>query len=583
MFVMCSVIAFRRTWSFSTIEFLKYRRLNPMLTSEDGQFTDDLSVPTTSWYDDEVSINEQFLSEVKHPINTIQNNGKVVIVKNISPHVTRKQLISFFSKFGKVVSCQVDSDGRWQSLHESNPVCNIISSVAEIEFKQVEDAQKALLASDEELKFYNRIMLVSTVDGRSDFDSFPINVLTRIIYYLSPLDRIRVERVNKTFLKAAAKAWAIDDSLSFANQVAFNQFFNAKNPMRNTHLQALLKRCGIYLRSLDLSGTRHLLNGNAFTIISSLCPHLHEVNISGLTADSKTLRAFSEALPQLSSVTYANMVSVGDKAIWSMFIQNGVNIRKIDLRGCKLLKGYCLKSFSAKLEHVLLDGCSRLERLCLEDLCLRSPNVKELRLNGCFRISDENINSITRCMSNLEKFSLCGDNFTMITSSGLVALSQLTNLSELMLDHNSAVSNELLEALFVPSSRLRKLSIAYAGCSVALTESSLTRIGKLQFLEDVDLSALTAVTNAVVSEIGSKCLAVRKLKLCGCTCLEDQGVCSLKNLRKLELLDITGCIMVTNLGVQPLLDCFPATENDLRQVQIALKVANSAKALLQFT
>lgn len=65
-------------------------------------FLDDLSVPTTSWYDDEVSINEQFLSEVKHPINTIQNNGKVVIVKNISPHVTRKQLISFFSKFGKV-------------------------------------------------------------------------------------------------------------------------------------------------------------------------------------------------------------------------------------------------------------------------------------------------------------------------------------------------------------------------------------------------------------------------------------------------------------------------------------------------
>lgn len=80
-----------------------------------------------------------------------------------------------------------------------------------------------------------------------------------------------------------------------------------------------------------------------------------QVNISGLTADSKTLRAFSEALPQLSSVTYANMVSVGDKAIWSMFIQNGVNIRKIDLRGCKLLKGYCLKSFSAKLEHVSFD------------------------------------------------------------------------------------------------------------------------------------------------------------------------------------------------------------------------------------
>lgn len=54
------------------------------------------------------------------------------------------------------------------------------------------------------------------------------------------------------------------------------------------------------------------------------------------------------------------------------------------------------------------------------------------------------------------------------------------------LDCNSAVSNELLEALFVSSSRLRKLSIAYAGSDIAVTEDALLGIGKLEFLEDVD-------------------------------------------------------------------------------------------------
>lgn len=32
-----------------------------------------------------------------------------------------------------------------------------------------------------------------------------MKVLARIIYYLSPLERIRIERINKTFLEAAAK------------------------------------------------------------------------------------------------------------------------------------------------------------------------------------------------------------------------------------------------------------------------------------------------------------------------------------------------------------------------------------------
>lgn len=60
----------------------------------------------------------------------------------------------------------------------------------------------------------------------------------------------------------------------------------------------------------------------------------------------------------------------------------------------------------------------------------------------------------------------------------------------------------------------------------------------------MDLSALAAVTNKVVSEISSRCLHMRKMKLRSCIYLGDEGVCTVSKLSKLELLDLSNCILV---------------------------------------
>lgn len=41
--------------------------------------------------------------------------------------------------------------------------------------------------------------------------------------------------------------------------------------------QAILTRCGLHLKQLDMSGVVHLLDDQAFEIVSSLCPNLEKV------------------------------------------------------------------------------------------------------------------------------------------------------------------------------------------------------------------------------------------------------------------------------------------------------------------
>lgn len=78
-----------------------------------------------------------------------------------------------------------------------------------------------------------------------------------------------------------------------------------------------------------------------------------QVNISGLKGHWMALRNFGDSLPSLRSVTYREMVHVGDKSLWYLFKANGSGLVKVDLRGCRRMKGRCLRLFGPALEQVV--------------------------------------------------------------------------------------------------------------------------------------------------------------------------------------------------------------------------------------
>uniref|UniRef100_A0A915Q367 RRM domain-containing protein n=1 Tax=Setaria digitata TaxID=48799 RepID=A0A915Q367_9BILA len=589
-----SIGRLRRTWSHSAVEFLKYRRLLPMLMSDEETINSVDSVSTSS-----KRIRRRGSSRRR-----TKNEDRKILVTNVSRRVTANQLKSFFSKFGPIANCYIPSEERQQSPYATLPKKSRSSLTAYITFKSTEGAERAKNAAADELKFYDQIMLISGLSikmksvvgnstetdvsscpedhsnnlataasrsttlctladvvslfgNRLSLSVLPRRPLTLILSYLPPKDRIRLERVSKSFLESSIESWKSSDTLSFSSDSSFGCAFSPSNPLRNSHLKALLSRCGVHLKFLDLSGVVHLLDGHAFQIVSSSCPNLEEVNLSGLNGHWQAVRTFGEPLLNLRSVTYTDMVNVSDKTLWYLFKPVGVNMREVDLRGCRRFKGRCFRLFGDSLEKILLDGCYRLDKQSLEELCFNSPNITELGLSSCLSVSDDILSLISRNLSYLKSFALCGDCFPNLTSVGLMALLRLHSLCELSLDYNSLVSNEVLEEICANLPHLRLLTVGYAGSDVTITKEVVMKIGNLTELQTLDISSLAAITDSSLSAIACGCTKLEIIRARCCTYLGDEGVCSLAALKNLEHVDLSGCLLVTSKSIQTLLDAFP--------------------------
>uniref|UniRef100_A0A914XSJ9 Uncharacterized protein n=1 Tax=Panagrolaimus superbus TaxID=310955 RepID=A0A914XSJ9_9BILA len=603
----------RRTWSHSAVEFMKYRRLLPMLVADEhhpGSVFDDFDAQPPSFS----------ARTTKHS----KNEGKKVTVTNISPRVTSAQLQSFFRKFGKVSVCKIPTDDKKQSAYSTLPKKSLTrSQLAHVTFSKEEGALAALSAPSEELTFYGQQMAVqpyismnrrrtisvnivqeatnavagtppsasedaisrsssvlsvssnSTINSaivvsNLQLDEFPTKVLEQILSHCTVLDAIRLERVSKRFLEASIASWKYTSpKLSFSTDSSLSRHFTSSNPLKNSSLKAILVRDGVYLKALDLSDTVNVLNDKAIEDIAHFCPYLFELDISGIHASTTAFQSLSENLCNLQKLSYRDMRSTNEKSFWYLFKNCGINLKHVDLRGCTRLKGRCFKLCGMSLEEVLLDGCTKVDDETIDDICLKSANVKILRLNGCGLITDSAISTIARHLCDLREFSLAGDRFLNLTTAGLIPFLRIQTIKKLEFDHNPLVTDELIAKLVDSLPKLEKLSIGFSGNDAFLTESSLSQISKLKNLKELDLSGIAAINNKLFKTIISGCLKLTDILLRNCIYLGDSGIEELKNLAYLRYVDLSSCILVTSTPIQALIKHFKP-QKDVEQITIVV-------------
>ncbi|CAJ0604779.1 unnamed protein product [Cylicocyclus nassatus] len=577
-----SVGKLRRTWSHSAAEFVKYRRLLPMLM-DDGQ---DFEGGETDDFDAALAFHARSKEDRK------------IIVTNISSRVTSPQLHSFFSKFGKVSHCSLPREDRRQTMFGTMPRHFKNCGTAVVTFKKAEDAEKAKNATPEQLRFYDHDMIVSAYvsrrkggkgvilsdDSRDDvyslcrapsdaslasttmslsgyegtsLDDLPPAALERIAAYLPVNDAIRMERVSKRCMEASMKSWSLVPRLIIGRDC---EGFGKNNSFRNYHLKAILRRCGAHLKCLDLSGIVHLLDEKALEMISSSCPNLEELDLSGVRATWEALGELSENLPNLKKLTYRDMASASDKAFWHLIRGCAKSLQFLDFRGSRRLRGRCLRLLGSELEQLYLDGSSHVDEMAFEDLCTSASSLKELRINDCYKITDENLSMISRTMSDLRVFTLCGDRFEKLTTAGLSHITHMTGLMELALDYNSLVNDAFLIKICNELSNLKTLSLANAGSDQTLTAKGLNAIANLKELEQLDLSSLAALRSGVLLEIAYSCKQLSLLQLRNCVYLSDEGVKGLARMKHIRHVDLSSSILVTNEAIQHFIKGFPQEE-----------------------
>ncbi|CAO4365890.1 unnamed protein product [Caenorhabditis nigoni] len=570
-----SIGKLRRTWSHSAAEFMKYRRLLPMLLADgeafDGGETDDF----------DASIAFQHTSR----------DDRKIVVSNISSRVTQSQLQSFFSQYGKVTSCILPREEKKTSIFGTLPKHSKNCGTATITFKKAEHAERAKNASPEELKFYDQLMVVSAyvskkrggkglvlsddVGSREDtplsrasstqslasgseqlfnLGSIPEKVLKRVISFLPIHETIRIERVNKKFMEQSIKSWELINRLVLARETVFSK----QRPMRTNHLKAILTRAGAHLRSLDMSGVVHLLDDRrAVKMIATCCPNLVELDISGTHAQAEALEELGESLTHLEQLSYRGMETTGDKAFYFLLKNCGHSLKFADLRNSKRLHGRSFRLFGSQLESLYLDGSSKIDEMAFEDLCTSCGGLKELRINECYKITDENLSMIARRMEDLSILTLCGDGFKNLTSAGLIHISHMKNITELALDYNTLVNDELLISISAGLPLLSSLSLANAGDDASITAEGVSAIKNLSGLTQLDVSSLAAVNSAVMTQLG----ALKKLEIIqlrNCTYLGDEGVRTMLQMPNLRHTDLSGSILVSNDSIQEFIKAFPS-------------------------
>ncbi|VDM79769.1 unnamed protein product [Strongylus vulgaris] len=187
--------------------------------------------------------------------------------------------------------------------------------------------------------------------------------------------------------------------------------------------------------------------------------------------------------------------------------------------------------------------------MAFEDLCTSAGSLKELRINDCYKISDENLSMISRTMPELRVFTLCGDRFEKLTFAGLSHITHMTSLVELALDYNSLVNDAFLLKITSALSNLKTLSLANAGSDQKITMKGLNAIANLKELEQLDLSSLAALRSGVLLEIAYSCRQLTLLQLRNCVYLSDDGVKGLARMKNIRHVDLSGSILKTSVTI----------------------------------
>ncbi|KAK6047320.1 hypothetical protein COOONC_15174 [Cooperia oncophora] len=509
------------------------------------------------------------------PITHKSKEERKIIVTNISPRVTPSQLQSFFSKFGKVSHCSLPREDRRTSMFGTMPKFLKNCGTATLTFKKAEDADRAKNAAPEELKFYDQCMVVAPYVSRRKGTKGVI---------------LADESKDETFdlSRASSNQSLASTTMStsgFETRLARDcEGFGKHNPFRNYHLKSILRRAGVHLKSLDMNGIVHLMDEKALEIIAASCPILEEWEALG---------DLGESLTNLKRLTYRDMDNASDKAFWFLIKDCGRGLRKkvfpVDLLWmlrlhvvfpivertlagtvikCRIHRRW-LRSLRKKTTHkyefqLYLDGCVHVDERALEDLCTCAAGLKELRLNDCFQITDENLSMISRMLVDLRVFTLCGDRFDKLSSAGMAHISNMT------LDYNALVDDKFLLSICKELKSLKTLSLSNAGTDQTLTAKGLTAIAQLKALEQLDLSSLAALRSGVLLEIVFSCRSITLLQLRNCVYLSDDGIKGLTRIKGLRHVDLSGSILITNDSIQEFIKGFPQVKGENGAVTIVI-------------
>eukprot|EP00039_Didymoeca_costata_P014117 m.224292 g.224292 ORF g.224292 m.224292 type:complete len:816 (+) comp15950_c0_seq2:367-2814(+) len=301
------------------------------------------------------------------------------------------------------------------------------------------------------------------------------------------------------------------------------------------------------LQDLNLSNCRRIRDDGVKHILMN-CKSLIFLNLAGSKITDLTLRYLAVYAVELSYLSIAGCSDVTDAGAVAM--HEGTNCKKLqwlDLSHCRNLSTQGLQHlFSAcgrNLVSLMINELPAVRAGVLETIgntCLQLQHVSML---GCKNVTDKAI----RCLAGCEKLMRLqlskNDKINGIGIRGLIRTSK--SLTHVTLTRCSMLAAEALSCLAT-------CNIVYLDVShcPSLPDAGIRAFvegpGPSRFLQSLHLSHCTSLTESGFMQIGLRLKCLTHLYLRYCEGVTDNCFDSMTSLNRLELLDVTGCVAITD-------------------------------------
>lgn len=291
---------------------------------------------------------------------------------------------------------------------------------------------------------------------------------------------------------------------------------NLNNCCNVTHdaIYAMVK-CNRRLSSLGIAGT-NITDDGLSLISTSLSPSL----FTGLDVSfCKNVTDFGilSLAEYCTSLTSLNMSSIGRIS--------DVGIRNICSR-CWYLNNLNLEDMYLLDDKAFWFSQSYDGRPAADEHMLKSLVV--LNLKDCVNITDHAITGLAERCRKVEHLVLKGcDKLTNRS---------LTVMTEVFMD-NVAMCDSI-----------KRLDLSY--CGTLSAEGILKLLPHCGVLEEINLSGISTVNDDFIHSMCKYCRTIQRLTLQKCIFLTDVGLCSMADFLWVEYLDVSGCLRISDEGIE---------------------------------
>ncbi|KAK2838386.1 hypothetical protein Q7C36_013200 [Tachysurus vachellii] len=347
-------------------------------------------------------------------------------------------------------------------------------------------------------------------------------------------------------------------------------------------LRMLVQVPGLHLEELSLSGCKNLTDYS----IEHLCRHqqgLHTLDLSGCSElTSRSMTAVATELKQLQSLSLSCVWWITGKGLADLTALPALS--SLDLAECVNVSGAELeKCLSSPQRRVQLEKLSLRRCTYVKDICslsqLMSSRLKKLDLSYCIHLTDSSVRAVASNLPGLHVLLL--GSCKLITDCGLLGIEEpslykppvkWTPFNLHLVTHQEYKGPSFTHTfgnmdLFQPPQMpfKKKPRLVTDEELTAFREKEGASLRAIRGLQELDLSGCSNLTDVSITQV-LRFPMLQRLSLIMLTEISDEGVASVAHhCRCLTSLSLSGCSQLTDAGLARALPCL----HRLQHLQLA--------------